>query len=132
MGHLGGCGVAKLPRCAAAGQARREEWKAKLWQQPQQNWMVRQAASFEKCVGAAERRESDKEGRKEKKGETEGGMEKGRKEGIEVRREEGRKEKFLGRQAIGSVYVNKAHYLKNGRKKQNYNETRTETINRNT
>ncbi|EOB05506.1 Enhanced at puberty protein 1 [Anas platyrhynchos] len=59
MGHLGGCGVAKLPRCAAAGQARREEWKAKLWQQPQQNWMVQQAASFEKCVGAAERRENE-------------------------------------------------------------------------
>lgn len=97
--------------------------------------MVQQAASFEKCVGAAERRES-KEGWKEKKGEKGGGMEKGRKEGIEVRRkggrEEGRKEEFLGRQAIGSVYVNKAHYLKNGRKKQNYNETRTETINRNT
>lgn len=35
------------------------------------------------------------------------------------------------REAVGSVYVNKARYLKDGRKIQNYNEMRTEMINRN-
>lgn len=35
------------------------------------------------------------------------------------------------REAVGSVYVNKACYLKDGRKIQNYNEMRTEMINRN-